>query len=229
MRKLLPVVLVAFVVLAGCKEKEPPPPPPPPLPSQGQIYGALQESIKDFLTGPGGMTREETRQATNRFRQALNENAADPTLYTPEQIAQYQENRKQARRQIQKDIEARIKETQDGGWKVVVACIEAHKVLQPENARYDLLKEKMLAMPKVSSTGGVEVDGELHVFLEVNGPNMNRPETYTVREGETFHPNPRTGQDMFRLTEIIGDNLKYEVEYLEVNDHVFEVESVKKR
>lgn len=241
MRKTLALMCIALILLVGCdkKPKEPETPPPPPLPGQGEIYNGLRESVKFLLTIRTGFTQEDRDQTINKFRQALNENKADPTLYPPEQIEAYQEARKAARRQIMQDVQAQIKESSTlGGWRLVELGILCHKVLDPDNPRYDTLLEKarkMINMPKVAVKGNQEVDGEWHIFLEVDDKvyqkekNTKKKETYTVRESETFHPNYKTGKDMFKLLKIIGDNLEFEIEYLEVDNHIFTVPGIKKR
>ena len=218
LRKIL--VLVMLVTMIGCKEKKEEEPPPPPLASEQTILSSLRESLNILLVR-GSPTAEETGQELNKFQQALSENAADPLLYTPEEIEAYQEARKNARRSIQKDIEARIRGSRDlGGWRIVGGCIQAFEVVQPGNGRYDDLQEKarkMINMPSITSAGHFEREGVTKVILDIYDPVSNTSGKVNVREGQYFYNN------RFRLTKIVGNNLEYEIEYCDVQNHSFTI------
>jgi hypothetical protein len=196
-----------------------------PLPSESEIYQTYRDAL-DVILVRGHPSREEATQAVDAFRQALATDLSESGWYPRRERNAYEDARTFARRHIEDEIVTQIRESRDlGGWKIVEAAILAYWVLNPDELLYSELYAhavKMNNMPSIVNRGYVAEDDVVHVFFEIDDHVAKSRVTVQVEEGEVFYNN------RFKLERIVGNHLRYEIRYLDVEDHVFEVESTRR-
>jgi len=215
MRKVLGVVLLAAVVMAGCKEPEPPPPPPappPPPPTAQQLYDENMPAVRLMLLPKMASNRKAITNALNQLKNKLSPSA--------------QVNGPTALLRIGNDLKTRLKAAHDtapdsGQWDTVSVLCYAVLALDPGDsgaARYLKQSEAERMRPQISLTRVLEdlETNVVNVYLEVHLPKTNTTESLRVRVGDEFHG--------VRLDRIIGRNSAIEITYLET-DRTYRIET----
>ncbi len=211
MRPLIIPVLLALVTLVGCAPKEEPKPEnaPPPPPTAEEQYAKLRGPVEPMFASVGnpGFSNAQRSQAVEGLRTAKNQMSAE--MATPQGI-----NIPAALKRMQGDIENLIKDAKKAeNWRVVKGGIEAYKIFQPADKRWDedeKYADLILARPSVAIDGFFDLDGETYVFAEVTDANTGKKDTYKIREGEDFH-------EVLQLVRIIGRRDAIEILYKPVN------------
>ncbi len=206
-------VLLVLTLLAGCAPEPEPEPEEeePPPPSAGEIASDLRgaySSVQQQYMRAGARVPEDAKErALQDLRSVRNEYRN--TENGPEGISR-----------AAGDIEDMIREANDReAWSLVVFGVEALKVLEPDNERFDRYADRaqlQLDRPQVEIRGFYtdQETGQTMAFLEVYLPAEDRRERVQVAPGEEFLG--------LRFDEIIGRNRGIRFEYLATNE-MFEV------
>ena len=209
-RIVLPMLL-GLLTLAGCTPKEEPKPEnaPPPPPTAEEQYAKLRGPVEPMFASVNnsGFSNAQRSQAVEGLRTAKNQLTAE--MATPQGI-----NIPPALKRIQGDIENLIRDAKKAdNQRVVKGGIEAYKIFQPADKRWDedeKYADLILARPSVAIDGFFDLDVETYVFAEVTDANTGKKDTYKIREGEDFH-------EVLQLVRIIGRRDAIEILYKPVN------------
>ena len=197
-----------------------------PLPLEQRLYQDYRGTLEVILVR-GHPTRDEVDVAVEAFRRALEKDLSETARYRRKEVKRYQDARMFARRRVEEEILSQLRESRDlGGWRIVEGAIRAFWVLKPDELLYSELyayAEKMADMPLLINHGWTitEDDGRELVIFAIDDPNSKVSKKLRVGEGQFFYNN------RFKLEEIVGEYSAYRVRYLDVENHVFTVESVR--
>lgn len=211
MRRIVIPILLGLLTLAGCAAKEEPKPEnaPPPPPTEAEQYAKLRAPMDPMFGSVNnqGFSNAQRSAAVDGLRTVTNQLKGE--MATPQGI-----NIAPALKKIQVDIENLIKDAKKAeNWRVVKGGIEAYKIFQPADKRWDedeKYADLILARPGVAVDGFFDLDGETYVFAEVTDANTGKKDTYKIREGEDFH-------EVLQLVRIIGRRDAIEILYKPVN------------
>lgn len=205
MRKFAIAVAFAALVLTACQAKEEPKPEeaPPPPPTADELYAKLRSPLDPMFNAGASNAPFSNAQRT----------AAVQGLQPVKQQMNMEINAQEAFKRMQRELEDLIRSAKTKeNWRVVKGGIEAFKIFQPGEKRYDADEEYadlILARPTVTVRGFFETD-EPTVFVEVADADTGKKSNYKIREGEDFH-------ETLQLVRIIGRRDGIELLYKPVN------------
>lgn len=220
MRYTLPCIVVAALLFAGCKDslwtkaRET----AQPGPSKTEIQAKVKPIIEPFRqivnmgAGAPGLAQETRDTVCNALRDAQLQYGAFP---------QGQEVFRELGYEIV-DIAKRARDQER--WRLVEACVDAHEILNLENAmitRLDARAQEMLARPTVVVKGFLDdrAKNTINIFIQVIDRATGKRKSMTVREGDEFGD--------LKVINIVGANKSVRFEYKKIPGLVFEVEGPK--
>ena len=210
MRYGIILTVVLGLLAAGCGETAPPAPPPsetPPDKSPDEYYKEIRGALPD-VQGLGAMSEEMILANIPAATQQLQGAAGGGT-----------ENKNKALERVAEDLLNAARQFKDQEkWAAVKAACELRKVLNPDTSQTERMMtraEQVLARPKITVKGFMEVGTQLFVLLEARSLQTGATGSYRIQEGEEF------GQEMganLKMTRIIGNREAIEVLDLKTND-----------
>jgi len=205
MRQTIFTALLCLLLITGCNQNAAPPPDeeaPPPPPTADELYNQLRNPLNPLFNSAANnspISNAQRTQAVSALRPIKLKMASEP-------------NAPEAYVRMVRDIEDMIKAAEKAeNYRVVKGGIEAYKIFEPAEKKYDELEQYadlVLARPSVEIQGFFAIDNEPVVFIEVtDADDVTDKETYKVREGEDFH------EGILQLLRVVGNNQGIEVMY----------------